>query len=85
MYWCFASQRQEAEKQAENLREQQEIQRIQMQQHVEQQRALQRMESQEGTSSLDNAVCFSHTFENNLGIKLKFSKYLRGSCCLASN
>ena len=29
---------------------------------------------------LEGIFCYSHTFENNLGIKLKFTKYLRESC-----
>ena len=29
-------------------------------------------------------ICYFHTFENNLGIKRKFTKYLKGSCCLTS-
>ena len=33
---------------------------------------------------LGSIVCYPHTFENNLGIKPKFIKYLRESCCLAS-
>ena len=34
--------------------------------------------------SLETIVCYFHTFENNLGIKEKFSKYLKGSCCLTA-
>ena len=34
--------------------------------------------------SLESIVCYFHTFENNLGIKEKFSKYLKGSCCLTT-
>ena len=30
-------------------------------------------------------VCYSHTFVNNLGIKRKFTKYLKESCCMASD
>ena len=30
-------------------------------------------------------VCYSHTFENNLGIKQKFTKYLNDSRCMASD
>ena len=30
-------------------------------------------------------VCYSNTFENNLGIKQKFTKYLKESCCMASD
>ena len=33
---------------------------------------------------LENIVCHFHTFENNLGIKQKFTKYLKESCCLSS-
>ena len=33
---------------------------------------------------LENIVCHFHTFENNLGIKQKFTKYLKESCCLTS-
>ena len=35
--------------------------------------------------TLESIVCYSYTFENNLGIKRKFNKYLKESCCLASN
>ena len=35
--------------------------------------------------ALETIVCFSHTFDNNLGIKRKFTKYLKESCCLASD
>ena len=35
--------------------------------------------------TLELIVCYSYTFENNLGIKRKFNKYLKESCCLASN
>ena len=31
---------------------------------------------------LESAGCYFHTFENNLRIKQKFTKYLRESCCL---
>ena len=34
---------------------------------------------------LESIVCYSHTFGNNLGIKHKFAKYLKESCCLASD
>ena len=30
--------------------------------------------------SLENIVCFFPTFGNNLGIKQKFTKYLKKSC-----
>ena len=33
---------------------------------------------------LESIVCHFHTFENNLGIKQKFIKYLKESCCLTS-
>ena len=29
---------------------------------------------------LENIVCYFHTFVNNLGIKQKFTKYLKESC-----
>ena len=29
----------------------------------------------------ESIVCYSHTFENNLGMKEKFTKYLKESCC----
>ena len=32
--------------------------------------------------SLERIVCYSHTFEHNLRIKRKFTKYLKESCCL---
>ena len=32
-------------------------------------------------ASLESIVCYFYTFENNLGIKQKFSKYLTESCC----
>ena len=35
--------------------------------------------------TLESIVCYSHTFENNLGIKRKFIKYLKESCSLASD
>ena len=35
--------------------------------------------------TLESVVCYSHTFENNLGIKQKFTKYLKESHCLASD
>ena len=34
---------------------------------------------------LESTVCYFHTFQNNLGIKQKFTKYLKESCCLASD
>ena len=34
--------------------------------------------------SLESIVCYFHTFENNLGIKQKFLKYLEESCRLTS-
>ena len=34
--------------------------------------------------SLESIVCYFHTFENNFGIKEKFSKYLKVSCCLTT-
>ena len=34
---------------------------------------------------LEPNVCYSHTFENNLRIKRKFTKYLKESCSLASD
>ena len=30
----------------------------------------------------ESIVCYSHTFENNFGMKEKFEKYLKESCCL---
>ena len=36
-------------------------------------------------SSSKNIVCYTHTFENSLGMKQKLTKYLKGSCCLASD
>ena len=35
--------------------------------------------------TLESVVCYSYTFENNMGIKRNFNKYLKESCCLASN
>ena len=35
--------------------------------------------------TLESIVCYSHTFENNLGINQKLTKYLKESCCLVSN
>ena len=35
--------------------------------------------------SLECFVCYSHTFENNLGIKQKLAKYLNESCYLTSD
>ena len=35
--------------------------------------------------ALESIVCYSHTFGNNLGRKRKFTKYLKESCCLASD
>ena len=35
--------------------------------------------------SLEGIVSYFHTFKNNSWIKQKFTKYLRESCCLASN
>ena len=34
---------------------------------------------------LEIIVCYFHTYENNLGIKQKFTKYLKENCCLASD
>ena len=34
---------------------------------------------------LESVVCYFHTFENNLEIKQKFTKYLMDSCCLVSD
>ena len=34
---------------------------------------------------LESVVCYSYTFEDNLGIKQKFAKYLKESCCVASD
>ena len=36
------------------------------------------------TVTLKRIVCYSHTFQNNLGIKQKLTKYLKESCCLTS-
>ena len=33
----------------------------------------------------ESIVCYSHTFENNLGIKWKLTNYLSESCCVASD
>ena len=33
---------------------------------------------------LENIVCYLHIFENNLGIKRKFTTFLKGSLCLTS-
>ena len=33
---------------------------------------------------LEGIVCYFRTFENNLGIKQTFTKYLKESCCLTS-
>ena len=35
--------------------------------------------------TLESFVCYSHTFENNLGIKRKFTKYLKKSSFFASD
>ena len=35
--------------------------------------------------SLKSIVCYSHTFESNLGIKQRFTKKLMKNCCLASD
>ena len=35
--------------------------------------------------TLESIVCYSNTFENNLGIKQKLTKYLKESCCLTSD
>ena len=32
----------------------------------------------------ESIVCYFHTLENKLGIKQKFIKYLKESCCLTS-
>ena len=34
---------------------------------------------------IDSIVCHTHTFENKLGIKREITKYLKESCCLASD
>ena len=31
---------------------------------------------------LESIVCYSHTFENNFGIRYKFTKYLKERWCL---
>ena len=36
-------------------------------------------------SSSRNIVCYFHTFENNLGMKLNFTKYLKDICCMFSD
>ena len=36
-------------------------------------------------SSSRSIVCYFHTFGNNLGIKRKFAKYFKESCCLSSD
>ena len=36
-------------------------------------------------SSSRSIVCYFHTFGNNLGIKGKFAKYFKESCCLSSD
>ena len=36
-------------------------------------------------SSSRNIVCYFHTFENNLGMKRNFTKYLKEICCLSSD
>ena len=33
---------------------------------------------------VQNVVCYFHTFENDFGIKRKFTKYLKESCCFTS-
>ena len=35
--------------------------------------------------TMESIVCYSCTFEDNLVIKRKLNKYLKRSCCLASN
>ena len=35
--------------------------------------------------TLESIICYPHTFENTLGIKRKFTKYLKESCCLTSD
>ena len=35
--------------------------------------------------TVESIVCYSHTFENNLGIKGNLKKYLKESCWLASD
>ena len=34
---------------------------------------------------LKSIICYFHTFKNNLGIKRNFIKYLKESCCMASD
>ena len=36
-------------------------------------------------SSSRSIICYFHTFGNNLGIKRKFAKYFKESCCLSSD
>ena len=36
-------------------------------------------------SSSGNIVCYFHTFENNLGLKRNFTKYLKEICFLSSD
>ena len=36
-------------------------------------------------SSSQNNVCYFHTFENDLGMKRNFTKYLKEICCLSSD
>ena len=36
-------------------------------------------------SSYRSIVCYFHTFGNNLGVKRKFAKYFKESCCLFSD
>ena len=36
-------------------------------------------------NSSRNIVCYFHTFENNLGMKRNFAKYLKEICCLSSD
>ena len=36
-------------------------------------------------SSSRNIICYFHTFENNLGMKQNFTKYLKKICCLSSD
>ena len=35
--------------------------------------------------ALESDICYSHTFGKNLGIKRKFAKYFKESCCLYSD
>ena len=35
--------------------------------------------------TLESIVCYAHTFENNLEIKQNLTKYMKESCCLASD